>query len=71
VPVQRPTERETTAIGAAYLAALAEDVAPDLDAVAAQWQLDASFVPAADRATADAAHDVWLRAVDRSRAWAS
>jgi glycerol kinase len=71
VPVQRPTERETTAIGAAYLAALAEDVTPDLDAVAAQWQLDASFAPAADRTTADAAHDTWLRAVDRSRAWAS
>ena len=71
VPVLRPTERETTAIGAAYLAALAEDVAPDLDAVAAQWQLDASFAPAADRATADAAHDAWLRAVERSRAWAS
>ena len=28
VPVQRPTERETTAIGAAYLAALAEGVRP-------------------------------------------
>ena len=69
VPVQRPTDQETTAIGAAYLAALAEDVAPDLDAVAAQWQLDASFEPAADRTTADAAHDAWLRAVERSRSW--
>ncbi len=71
VPVQRPTERETTAIGAAYLAALAEGVVPDLDAVAAQWQLDASFAPAADRAAADAAHATWLRAVERSRAWAA
>ena len=69
VPVQRPTERETTAIGAAYLAALAEDVVPDLDAVAAQWQLDASFEPAADRTAADAAHAAWLRAVERSRSW--
>ena len=64
--VQRPTEPETTAIGAAYLAALAEGLLPDLDAVAAAWQLDASFEPATDRATADAAHATWLRAVERS-----
>jgi glycerol kinase len=70
VPVQRPTERETTAIGAAYLAALAEGVLPDLDAVAAIWQLDATFRPAPDRAPADAAHAMWQRAVERSRRWA-
>ena len=69
VPVQRPCERETTAIGAAYLAALAEGVVPDLDAVAAQWQLEASFAPAPDRTAADAAHEAWLRAVGRSRSW--
>ena len=71
VPVQRPTERETTAIGAAYLAGLAEGVMPDLDAVSAQWQLDASFAPSADRATIDAAHTTWRRAVDRARGWAT
>ena len=69
--VQRPREPETTAIGAAYLAALAEGVLPDLAAVAASWQLDASFDPTPDRATADAAHATWLRAVERSRAWES
>ena len=69
VRVQRPTEPETTAIGAAYLAALAEGVLPDLAAVAASWQLDATFEPSPDRATADAAHATWLRAVGRSRAW--
>jgi glycerol kinase len=69
VPVQRPVEPETTAIGAAYLAALAEGVLPDLAAVAATWQLDATFSPAPDRATADGAHATWLRAVERSRSW--
>ncbi|MET0459637.1 MAG: glycerol kinase GlpK [Ilumatobacteraceae bacterium] len=69
VPVQRPRERETTAIGAAYLAALAEGVMPDLDAVSAQWQLEASFAPAVDRSSADATHAAWLRAVGRSRSW--
>jgi glycerol kinase len=67
--VQRPTEPETTAFGAAYLAALAEGVLPDLAAVAATWQLDASFEPAPDRAIADGAHATWLRAVERSRGW--
>jgi glycerol kinase len=69
--VQRPREPESTAIGAAYLAALAEGVLPDLAAVAASWQLDATFEPGPDRATADGAHATWLRAVERSRAWAS
>ncbi len=69
--VQRPTDPETTAIGAAYLAALAEGVLPDLAAVGAAWQLDAAFEPASDRASADAAHATWLRAVERSRAWAT
>jgi glycerol kinase len=69
--VQRPREPETTAIGAAFLAALAEGVLPDLAAVAATWQLDASFEPTPDRAPADHAHATWLRAVERSRAWES
>ncbi len=69
VPVRRPTERETTATGAAFLAALGEGLAPDLADLARHWQLDATFEPASDRAAADAAHGVWRRAVDRSRSW--
>ncbi len=71
VTVSRPTDHETTALGAAYLAGLAEGVFPDLDAVAARWQLDAAFEPAADRTAADALHATWTRAVERSRHWAS
>ena len=70
VTVSRPRHQETTAIGAAFLAGLAEGVWPDLDTLAAQWQLDASFEPAADRTAADAAYAQWQRAVDRSRHWA-
>jgi glycerol kinase len=69
VVVQRPTDQETTALGAAFLAGLAEGVWPDLDAVGAQWSLDAEFTPDADRQQADALHAQWLRAVERSRAW--
>ena len=38
VTVARPTRQETTALGAAYLAGLAEGVWPDLAAVGAQWR---------------------------------
>ena len=70
VPVQRPKDQETTALGAAYLAGLAEGVW-DLDAIRDTWQLDATFQPAADRSFPDLFHAQWLRAVERSRGWAS
>jgi len=71
VTVQRPVETETTAIGGALLAGLAEGVWGSLDEVAAAWQLDAAFAPTPDRGPADALYADWLRAVERSRAWAS
>jgi glycerol kinase len=71
VPVRRPADQETTALGAAYLAGLAEGVWADLDAIAAAWQLDATFEPEPDRTFADLAHTQWLRAVERSRSWAT
>jgi glycerol kinase len=69
VPVARPVVQETTALGAAYLAGLAEGVWADLDELAAQWALDVEVTPSVERAEADAAHARWLRAVDRARAW--
>ncbi len=69
VSVQRPVDQETTALGAAFLAGLAEGVWADLDEVGAQWTLEAEFTPAADRTVADALHSQWLRAVERSRHW--
>jgi len=69
VIVQRPIDQETTAVGAAYLAGLAEGVWVSVAEVGAQWQLDAEFVPAADRTAADALHAQWLRAVERSHNW--
>jgi glycerol kinase len=69
VVVHRPTDQETTALGAAYLAGLAEGVWPDTAAVGAHWRLDASFEPAGDQAVVDAGYAAWLRAVERSRAW--
>lgn len=70
VPVRRPAVGETTALGAAYLAGLAEGVWSGLDDIEANWALDAEFTPGGDRAAADALHRRWLRAVERSRGWA-
>jgi glycerol kinase len=71
VTVSRPHDQETTALGAAFLAGLAEGVWPSLDSVSDRWQLEAEFQPTAGdgRASADAAHAQWLRAVERSRHW--
>ncbi len=67
VPVLRPTDHETTALGAAYLAGLASGVWSDLDDVSRMWRLDARFEPRSDSVSR---HDEWLRAVARSRDWA-
>ena len=66
VPVLRPTDHETTALGAAYLAGLAEGVWGSLDDINAMWALDRRFEPLAPSGE----HAQWLRAVERSRGWA-
>ena len=71
VTVRRPIDHESTALGAAYLAGLAEGVFNDLDAIAERWTIDASFEPAGDRAALDAGYATWLRAVERSRGFAA
>jgi glycerol kinase len=69
VPVSRPVIQETTALGAAYLAGLAEGVWDSPADITANWRLDAAFEPQADTAVADARHAAWARAVERSRGW--
>jgi len=71
VTVRRPADQETTALGAAYLAGLAEGVWPSLEAIGAEWQEDAEFTPNPDRLLADLGHQAWQRAVERSRDWVS
>jgi glycerol kinase len=70
VPVSRPVVRETTALGAAFLAGLAEGVWSSTEEVAALWQEEAVFNPRAPQSVVDGRHATWRRAVDRSRRWA-
>jgi glycerol kinase len=70
VTVRRPAFPETTGLGAAFLAGLAEGVWSSTDEIAKTWQLDAEFEPTADRGASDTSYDGWQRAVARSRDWA-
>jgi len=69
LPVVRPVSVETTAIGAAGLAGLAEGVWGSLDDLAARWTVDEEFTPSAPVPESESAHGAWLRALDRSRGW--
>lgn len=73
--VRRPVDKETTSLGAAYLAGLSHGVWATTDEIAAKWKSESLFEPSApgspERAEADALHATWLRAVERSRHWAS
>ena len=71
VAVTRPLVTETTALGAAYLAGLAEGVWSSVAEVESAWAIDRRSEPAEDRSHADEAYAQWLRAVERSRGWAT
>ena len=69
VDVLRPTELETTAMGAAFLAGLAEGVWPSLNDVAAAWHLERTFRPEPNGGES-IKYQQWRRAVERSLNWA-
>jgi glycerol kinase len=70
VPVRRAAIQETTALGAAVLAGLAEGVWDAPATVNATWRSEASFVPEMTATERAARLAEWRRAVDRSRDWA-
>src|SRR5690606_22385573 len=71
VPVTQALHQETTALGAAYLAGLAEGVWGSAEDLAARWAADREAAPSGDREAADDAHARWHRAVERARGWAT
>jgi glycerol kinase len=70
VPVRRAAVQETTALGAAFLAGIAEAVWSSAAEVNATWKSAASFTPAMDASERTARLAMWHRAVERSRGWA-
>lgn len=69
VPVERPQIRETTALGAAYLAGLATGVWTDRDSIASRWACDRTFSPTMATGERERLCRDWRRAVERSRGW--
>jgi glycerol kinase len=69
VPVRRPVVRETTALGAAYLAGLAVGYWDGLDDVRTNWALDREFAPQMAADERERLYAGWKKAVARSLAW--
>ena len=64
-PVDRPEVRETTALGAAYLAGLQAGLLPPPGPSVAHWRLERRFTPRMSRGEADARYAMWKDAVRR------
>ena len=71
VEVRRSSVRETTALGAAFLAGLAEGFWESLDDLSSHWTSDLDVVPEPDRADLALLGERWSGAVDRARGWAT
>ena len=68
--MRRAAVQETTALGAAYLAGIAEGVWASPAEAAAAWRADAEFTPAIADDDRTRRRAEWSRAVERSRGWA-
>ena len=67
IDVDRPVVRETTALGAAYLAGLQSSVFPSIEAIGTQWRREATFMPKLTGAERDGLCAAWRAAVARGR----
>ncbi|HLI55307.1 MAG TPA: glycerol kinase GlpK [Acidimicrobiales bacterium] len=65
VAVRRAAVAETTALGAAFLAGLAEGIWASTDEIAAAWRAEALVEPAGP----PGGREAWSRAVQRARSW--
>ena len=67
--VNRPKNREATALGAAYLAGLATGVWKDTAEIEANRKVDKIFIPSMPEEKRNKQYSNWKRAVERSRNW--
>jgi glycerol kinase len=63
IPVERPTNIETTALGAAFLAGLGAGEFDSIDELGERWRLDRRFEPRMDASRRDELIEGWHRAV--------
>ena len=69
VPVVRPPVRETTALGAAYLAGLAVGLWSSVEEIGDRTSPERRFLPSMDREQVERLTRDWKRALERSRNW--
>ncbi len=68
-PVRRPMIRETTGLGAAYLAGLAVGVWSGTDEIRRMWSCDSTFTPDMEGQKRETLLRRWHKAVSRSLDW--
>ncbi|NJE46974.1 glycerol kinase GlpK [Thermococcus sp. GR7] len=68
--VVRPVVKETTALGAAYLAGLAVDYWEGLEEIKSLWKAEKVFGPVMDEETRRKLYRGWKEAVKRAMGWA-
>lgn len=68
--VVRPVVKETTALGAAYLAGLAGDYWESLEEIKELWKAERVFEPRMDEKTRERLYNGWKEAVKRAMGWA-
>jgi glycerol kinase len=71
LPVERAAVKETTALGAAYLAGLATGFWESREQIAAGWQVDRRFEPKMSSPERERLYNGWQEAVRRSLGWAN
>ncbi|MGL4730601.1 MAG: glycerol kinase GlpK [Clostridium sp.] len=67
--VRRPLIRETTALGAAYLAGLAVGFWESKEEIKDKWNIDNEYVPNLEEKEKDKLYKGWKRAVVRAQEW--
>ncbi|WP_291580145.1 glycerol kinase GlpK [Clostridium sp. UBA6640] len=67
--VRRPLIRETTALGAAYLAGLAVGFWKDKEEIMDKWNVDNEYTPNLDDETRQKLYKNWRKAVVRAQEW--
>jgi glycerol kinase len=71
VPIIRPKNIETTAMGAAYLAGLAVGFWASRDDIASNWAVESTYTRSSDPAAMARLRRGWERALERSKNWES
>jgi glycerol kinase len=70
IPIKRPAQTESTALGAAYLAGLATGFWKDEQALAPQRKIARRFEPSMPESRREQLYADWRRAVERAKRWA-